>query len=110
LWDCRIGDPQFYASAWWTRRAFRSAEIVNDGSLNDGDSISYTFANNEGGCDTNTGATINPCTLHVGNPTAGVWSVTQAPEIDPASAGGGLALLLGGLAVMRGRRCQAESL
>jgi hypothetical protein len=29
---------------------------------------------------------------------------TAAPEIDPASAVGGLTLLLGGLAVIRGRR------
>ena len=29
---------------------------------------------------------------------------TAAPEIDPASALGGLTLLLGGLAVVRGRR------
>lgn len=29
---------------------------------------------------------------------------TMAPEIDPASAMGGLTLLIGGLAVIRGRR------
>lgn len=29
---------------------------------------------------------------------------TMAPEIDPASAMGGLTLLLGGLTVLRGRR------
>ena len=29
--------------------------------------------------------------------------VTRAPEIDPASAASGLTLLLGGLAVLRGR-------
>jgi len=31
-------------------------------------------------------------------------SAASAPEIDPASALGGLTLLLGGLAVVRGRR------
>jgi hypothetical protein len=31
-------------------------------------------------------------------------NVVSAPEIDPASALGGLTLLLGGLAVVRGRR------
>jgi len=31
-------------------------------------------------------------------------AATAAPEIDPASAGGALTLLLGGLAVLRGRR------
>lgn len=30
--------------------------------------------------------------------------VTQAPEIDPASAMSGVSLLIGGLAVLRGRR------
>lgn len=30
--------------------------------------------------------------------------LTKAPEIDPASAAGGLALLIGGVAVLRGRR------
>jgi hypothetical protein len=35
----------------------------------------------------------------------GVWTTsTAAPEIDPASATSGLTLLLGGLAVLRGRR------
>jgi hypothetical protein len=35
----------------------------------------------------------------------GVWrAAVAAPEIDPASALGGLTLLLSGLAVLRGRR------
>jgi hypothetical protein len=38
---------------------------------------------------------------------AGVWtSHVAAPEIDPASAASGLALLLGGLVVLRGRKRQ----
>jgi hypothetical protein len=37
----------------------------------------------------------------VGCPTT---TLTKAPEIDPASAAGGITLLLGGLSVMRGRR------
>jgi hypothetical protein len=41
--------------------------------------------------------------LQESNTTPGVWT-TQAPEIDPASAASGLTLLLGGLAVLRGRR------
>jgi hypothetical protein len=56
----------------------------------------------------------------LGSPSQGVWTndssyglavdegdalaVRKAPEIDPASAASGLTLLLGGLAVMRGRR------
>jgi hypothetical protein len=39
------------------------------------------------------------------NTTPGGWTVAQqAPEIDPASAASGLTLLLGGMAVLRGRR------
>src|ERR1700677_858918 len=34
------------------------------------------------------------------------YTIATAPEIDPASAAGGLALLVGGLAVLRGRRPQ----
>jgi LPXTG-motif cell wall-anchored protein len=33
-----------------------------------------------------------------------ITSATPAPEIDPASAAGGLALLVGGLLVLRGRK------
>jgi hypothetical protein len=40
------------------------------------------------------------------NTAPGVWTspATQAPEIDPASAASGLTLLLGAVAVLRGRR------
>jgi hypothetical protein len=53
------------------------------------------------------GCRQNGCSLLIqeSNTTPGVWSVAQkAPEIDPASAASGLTLLLGGLAVLRGRR------
>ncbi len=45
-------------------------------------------------------------TLKQSNTAAGVWTVSlaKAPEIDPASASTGLTLLLGGLAVLCGRR------
>jgi hypothetical protein len=36
----------------------------------------------------------------------GTFSATKAPEIDPRSAASGLALLLGGLTVLRGRKPQ----
>jgi hypothetical protein len=36
----------------------------------------------------------------------GTFTATQAPEIDPTSAGSGLALLVGGLMVLRGRKHQ----
>lgn len=65
-----------------------------------GDSYSYF----EQPCDS------SPCVyaMNVSNSTAGSWSVTSAPEIDPASAAGGLTLLLGSLLVLRGRRSVKE--
>ena len=39
-----------------------------------------------------------------GQPTQNENVITTAPEIDPAGALSGLTLLLGGLAVVRGRR------
>jgi LPXTG-motif cell wall-anchored protein len=36
----------------------------------------------------------------------GTFSATQVPEIDATSAAGGLALLAGGLIVLRGRKRQ----
>jgi hypothetical protein len=49
-----------------------------------------------------TGPTIKNCTVNVTSAQSGQWTV--APEIDPTSAASSLALLLGGLAVLRGRR------
>ena len=48
----------------------------------------------------------DPCFSLTQTTTPGSWSasVAAAPEIDPTSAAGGLALLLGGLAVLRGRK------
>lgn len=79
-----------------------------------GDSFAYQFATTGGVCQNYVdispsgggiykGDTINPCTVQVSNNTPGGWLVTRAPEIDPASAASGLTLLLGGLAVLRGR-------
>jgi hypothetical protein len=47
-----------------------------------------------------------PCGSSGSNTTPGVWTspAAQAPEMDPASAASGLTLLLGGVAVLRGRR------
>jgi hypothetical protein len=49
-----------------------------------------------------TGKTITGCHGGAGGP--GTWTVTKAPEIDPATAASGLTLLLGGMAVLRGRK------
>jgi hypothetical protein len=76
-----------------------------------GDSFAFLFANTNGTCENilphdapYMGPTINPCTASASNGEAGVWTVTRTPEIDPASAVSGLTLLLGGAAVLRGRR------
>jgi hypothetical protein len=79
-----------------------------------GDSFSFAFGNVNGGCESilpannapYMGPTINPCRADASNSKAGVWTVTRTPEIDPASAVSGLTLLLGGVAVLRGRRAQ----
>jgi hypothetical protein len=47
--------------------------------------------------------------LSVSNNTPGTWTnatpgTTKAPELDPATAGGGVTLLVGALLVLRGRR------
>ena len=47
------------------------------------------------------------CDGSMSSAIAGLWSVTEstaAPEIDPSSAVSGLTLLIGGLALVRGRR------
>jgi hypothetical protein len=82
-----------------------------------GDSFSYLFATANGTCENYlpgdgspyTGSAINPCTVSTKNIKAGVWTATQAPEIDSASAAGGLALLVGGVAVLRGRRAKQRA-
>jgi hypothetical protein len=78
-----------------------------------GGSFTWEFGSTGGNCDNlkpqfeggvYTGSTINPCSLQVSG-SSGAWLVTTtAPEIDPASAASGLTLLLGGIAVLRGRR------
>jgi hypothetical protein len=90
-----------------------------------GDSLSYLYGSVNGGCQsvplvhgtnsagtvfTYSGPTIRPCSINAGSSAAGTWTVTgvlAAPEIDPASAAGGLTLLLGGIAVLRGRRLRS---
>jgi hypothetical protein len=69
-----------------------------------GDSFAFIFATTNGSCESilpthnapYTGPTINPCKANASNIKAGVWTVTRTPEIDPE-------LLLGGVAVLRGR-------
>jgi hypothetical protein len=47
----------------------------------------------------------DPCFSLTQTTTPGSWTAAvAAPEIDPSSAAAGLALLLGGLAVLRGRK------
>jgi len=37
------------------------------------------------------------------------WTPVRTPELDPSVAGGGLALLVGGIVVLRGRRAQRQA-
>jgi hypothetical protein len=65
---------------------------------------SYTYEKYNLGC--GTPGAVGDCFTSTTTSTApGTWTTTaQAPEISPASAASGLMLLLGGLAVLRGRR------
>jgi hypothetical protein len=66
-----------------------------DGAVSTGYVVGAT--NLAGGC-VNTGC--------VPTSSFGTFTATRAPEIDPTSAGGGLALLVGGLLVLRDRKQQ----
>ena len=82
-----------------------------------GDKFSYTYGSQLGGCSdlrdfggpktSYSGGEISPCSIASRNKITGAWSVAKpatAPEIDAASLGSAMTLLLGGLAVVRGRR------
>src|SRR5487761_156041 len=81
-----------------------------------GDSVSYEQAGSYGSCQSlqdtyypdgtaaYTGPTIRDCTTDASNIDPGRWTVVPAPEFDPASGYAALTLLLGGLAMLRGRR------
>lgn len=95
------------------------SSIVNIGP--NGDSLAYFYGTTDGGCQnfvgiagtpgnpsvptfSYTGPSVNPCSLEGSSKTAGSWIVSTVPEIDPASATGGVTLLIGGLMMLRGRR------
>lgn len=71
-----------------------------------GASIYYQYGSLNGACQN--GANPGPaglCDLSVISTSPSKWtSTTQAPEIDPASAASGLTVLLGAIAVLRGRK------
>jgi hypothetical protein len=71
---------------------------------NSGDSFSTGFSNPS--CGAPPGVPVSCYFVSENNAAAGDWKTTvaKAPEIDPASAAGGLTILLGGLAVLGGRR------
>jgi hypothetical protein len=76
-----------------------SSIILSDVS---GDTYKTGYNYNSSKCDGR-----DPCSLSLtqtATPCSWSASVAAAPEIDPASTAGGLALLLGGLAVLRGRK------
>jgi hypothetical protein len=69
-----------------------------------GDSFVYTYAGTNGPCTQQGADEPNPCTIGAYSDAAGVWQVSRVPEIGPASVAGELTLVLGGVAVLRGRR------
>ena len=73
---------------------------------NAGDSFSSGFSSPE--CAVPPGVPAPCYTVTESNAAPGSWSSTiaRAPEIDSASAAGALTLLLGGIAVLRGRRAR----
>jgi hypothetical protein len=73
---------------------------------NAGDTFSTGFSSPE--CAVPPGVPAPCYTVTESNAAAGSWSstVARAPEIDSTSAASGLTLLLGGIAVLRGRRAR----
>lgn len=72
-----------------------------------GDSFYYAFGDPGATCNRASGE----CILTAANKTPGTWTVatTSVPEIDPTSAGSGLMLLCGSLAVLGSRRKSAPT-
>jgi hypothetical protein len=69
-----------------------------------GDSFAYIYAGTNGPCTQQGSDEPNPCTISASSGSAGTWQVSRVPEIAPESVASGLSLLLGGVAVLRGRR------
>jgi hypothetical protein len=67
---------------------------------------SFTTGLSTPSCEAPPGVPISCFSVSESNSAPGSWDATiaRAPEIDPASAASGLTLLLGGVAVLRGRR------
>jgi hypothetical protein len=83
---------------------YHEPEILLSISPDDNAYVSYTHNATSGLCTLLGPDNPNPCTVSASSKSAGVWQVTQTPEIDPASAASGITLLLGSLTVLRGRR------
>lgn len=87
-----------------------------------GDFVNYLYATSEGTCQneqavgnpngtfTYGGPTIQDCSIDASNSDPGHWTVMKVPELDDTSVFGALTLLLGGLAVLRGRRGGTQEL
>jgi hypothetical protein len=91
-WDIDVS----YLNSTATTRTWSSIIL----SSVDGDTYTTGYSTH------NCNVSPDPCFTLIQTTTPGslTAAVAAAPEIDPASTAGGLALLLGGLAVLRGRK------
>jgi hypothetical protein len=103
LTGASAGCPSSPCTTTWSGTIDSSGDLAFGGQFGDKYLAGLTTGN------TLTGTFTAPAS----NPDFGYgnWSATlvQAPEIDPASAASALTLLLGGLAVLRGRRTQVRA-
>jgi hypothetical protein len=88
-----IGLPFFIEVCFVVKKIGLALLLVSFASVASARPFSHLFCQP----DSKQGQVTNSCGVIGGGPTA-------TPEIDPASAMAGLTLLLGGLAVLRGRR------
>jgi hypothetical protein len=76
------------------------------GSIGPNDSLTLSAADGalfDGSFSVNQNS-LSGIVFHPGTHFRGDFSLSRAPEMDPTSAAGGLALLVGGLLVLRGRK------
>lgn len=72
-----------------------------------GNTVEYLYGTTQGSCENGAMPPAGtPCELTASNFVPGTWKVSEAatPELDVTGAPGALLLLLGGIAVLRGRR------
>jgi hypothetical protein len=103
------GNPDLFAGTLTGRNKFTGVADSLNGDVYDW-TFTHTFAPGRSSILGDWSGTGIPAVIGSGGNGATelaqivITSATPAPEIDPASAAGGLALLVGGLLVLRGRK------